>query len=286
MKRRRVLFIQLSQFRIFLRKFAVSAVVFVALGLIVLGKSGNAYLNAFQSGVSRVLNPVIRVFELPGDGVYFLYAKVSDIVRVYQENKSLKEEKKIWQSDKSRLQALRLENRLLAEMLHYTPPKEAEFITAKVISVEGDGFSHSLTVFIPDMKDVKKGQVVLHEANLIGRIDDINGAYARVLLITDISSKIPVLIERTNAKAILSGNNTDMLNLLYTTSENAPVVGDKIVTSGVGGIFPSGLDIGRIVSADTHEIKVKAFANIESIEYVYIVDYGFETPLLLEEEKH
>jgi len=106
------------------------------------------------------------------------------------------------------------------------------------------------------------------------------------LLIIDISSKIPVLIERTNAKAILSGNNTDMLNLLYTTSENAPVVGDKIVTSGVGGIFPSGLDVGRIVSADTHEIKVKAFANIESIEYVYIVDYGFETPLFLEEEKH
>lgn len=285
MKRRRVLFIKLSQFRIFLRKFVVMTVVFAALGLVVLSKTQNTHLSALQKSISKVLNPVIQIIQLPVDGVHIVYDKIRDVVRVYQENEALKKQNELFEINQSKLQTLKLENKLLAEMLNYTPPKDARFITAKVISAEGDGFSHSLTVFIAGAKDLKKGEVVLHQANVIGRIDEINDAYARVLLITDISSKIPVLIERTNTSAILSGNNTDTLNLLYVNTDKPPLVGDKIVTSGVGGIFESGLNVGRVVSIEGNNIKVKPFADIESVQYVRIVDYGLSLPLLSSEDE-
>ncbi len=274
MKRRRVLFIRLSQFRIFLRKLLVTLVVISAFGLVILSKADNAHLNKTEDIVSRVLNPVIRIIQLPADGLYYVYEKIRDVARVYADNKVLRYAKDQRDDLEQKLQALKSENELLSQMLYYTPPAEADFVTAKVVASEGDGFVHSLIVYIGSAMSVKKGQVVLHKQGVVGRIDAIHGAYARVLLISDINSKIPVIIERTRAKGILSGNNTAVLNLLYTAPKADIVIGDKILTSGVGGLFPSGLAVGYVSAVSPSSIEITPLEPIETIEYVKIVNYG------------
>ncbi len=274
MKRRRVLFIRLSQFRIFLRKLIVTLVVISAFGLVILSKADNAHLNTTEDVVARVLNPVIRVMQLPADGVYYLYEKIRDVIRVYADNKALKSQEERVYYLEQKLQALKIENELLSEMLYYTPPEDADFVTAKVIASEGDGFSHSLIAYIANVKSVKKGQVVLYKRSVIGRIDSVHGSYVRILLISDINSKIPVVVERTRAKGILSGNNTSVMNLLYTAPKADIVKGDEIVTSGVGGIFPSGLPVGYVTRVSPSAIEVEPMEPIETVEYVKIVNYG------------
>ena len=279
MKRRRVLFIQLSQFRLFLRKLVVMLVVISAFGLIVLSKADNAHLNKTEDLISRVLNPVIRVIQLPADGIYFVYEHIRDVARVYADNKILQDAAIRAEHLQDRLRVLKIENNLLSDMLDYTPPPDAEFMTAKVIAGEGDGFSHSLIVYVPDNQFVQKGQVVLYKQGVIGRIDSVHGAYARVMLISDINSKIPVIMERSRDKGILSGNNTSVLNLLFTSPGADIQKGDHVVTSGVGGIFPSDLLIGYVNRVTNGGIEVLPVAPLEKIEYVRIVHYQLEEAL-------
>lgn len=273
LKHRRGLFIRLSQFRLFLRKLVLTLVMICAFGLVFLNKAGDKNFDKNQDALSAVLYPVLRVMQLPADGVYWVYQKIDDFIFVYRENNELKSNIKQTDELKNKLYALQTENALLSEMLVYTPPKDIDFVTAKVITGEGDGFSHSMIVYVPEKEKITKGQVVLYKDAVIGRVEKVRGAYVRIMLISDINSKIPVLIERTRDRGILSGNNTEVLNLLFTASNADIVKGDRVVTSGVGGIFPSDLLIGYVSKASASFVEVLPVHEIEKIEYVKIVRY-------------
>jgi len=273
LKHRRGLFVGLSQFRLFLRKLVLTLVMICAFGLVFLNKAGNKNFDKNQDALSAVLYPVLRVMQLPADGVYWVYQKIDDFIFVYRENNELKSNIKQTDELKNKLYALQTENALLSEMLVYTPPKDIDFVTAKVIAGEGDGFSHSMIAYVPEKEKITKGQVVLYKDAVIGRVEKVRGAYVRIMLISDINSKIPVLIERTRDRGILSGNNTEVLNLLFTASNADIVKGDRVVTSGVGGIFPSDLLIGYVSKASASFVEVLPAHEIEKIEYVKIVRY-------------
>lgn len=274
MKRRRILFIRLSQFKIFIRKVLIAIMFVSALAFMMLSKADTVVLDKTTGTVSAILSPIIKVMQLPGEFVYAGYEKVRDIAKVYSDNKKLKKENLDILKLKNQIRTLKAENKLLSDMLNYTPPSEANFITAKVVAEEGDGFSHSLIVYIGENNNVYKGQVVLGKDSVVGRIDYVSGKYAGVLLVTDIGSKIPVIIERNRERGILSGDNTLTPKLLFTTLDADIKKGDMVVTSGVAGIFPSGLPIGRVSFIRKDEIEINTITDIEQLEYVKIVDYG------------
>ena len=147
-------------------------------------------------------------------------------------------------------------------------------MTARVIAEEGNAFSHSLIAYTAGNPNVKKGQVVLSENGVIGRIEQVGQMYSKIILITDINSKIPVVVERTRARGILSGDNTSIPKLVFVPLDAKLAIGDRVVTSGVAGVFPPGLPVGKIISVDKNDIKVKVLGNLDRVEYVRIVDYN------------
>lgn len=273
LKHRRGLFIRLSQFRLFLRKLVLTLIAFCAFGLVFFNKAGNENFDKNQDILSIVLYPIVRVIQLPADGVYLAYQKIKDVVLVYNENAALRQKVQKFDEVQNRLHALNVENKLLSEMLFYTPPAGVSFVTAKVIAGEGDGFSHSMIAYVPEKENVRKGQVVLYKDALIGRVDRVRGSYVHIMLISDINSKIPVVIERTRDKGILSGNNTTSLSLLFMASNADVKPSDRVVTSGVGGVFPSNLLVGYVSKASKAFVEVLPAHEIEKAEYVKIVHY-------------
>ena len=185
----------------------------------------------------------------------------------------MREENKQMLILQNKVRTLEVENQLLSRLLNYTPPADATFISAKIIAESGDNFTHMLLVYIGD-EPVKKGQIVLGNESVIGRVDKVSGHYAKVILVTDINSKIPVVVERTRARGILTGNNTATPTLLFTRATADIQEGDVVVTSGVGGMFPAGLPIGFVSSISGRQINVETMADISRVEYVRIVDYG------------
>ena len=273
MKRRRVLFIQSSQLKVFARKLLIVFIFVSALFLMILSKADNAHLSKTEYMTSKILYPALHVAKLPIDGISFAYKKISDIINVHSVNDTLREEVKKIEILEQYVDTLEKENKDLSDQLHYIKLPEAKYITAKVISGIGDGFFHMLVLYAGYNQKIKKGQIVLHQGNVIGRVDIVLPPYARVLLISDINSKIPVIVENRNVRGILSGNNTETLNLLF--AEKAEIEEkDQILTSGIGGFFPSGLKIGYVTKINGTEVEVKPLKPIETIEYVQIVDYG------------
>lgn len=274
MKRRRVLFIRLSQFRVFIRKLLVAALFVSALMFMMLSKADTLILNKITNSVSQAFSPVIQVMQFPAEVVYAVYDKVRDITLVYSENKRLKAENLDLLMLKNQVRTLKAENKLLGQMLNYTPPPEASFVTAKIVAEEGDGFSHSLIAYTDNAERVRKGQVVLGAESVVGRVESVSGSYVRVLLFTDINSKVPVILERNRIRGILSGDNTTVPKLMFTAAGADIKEGDMVVTSGVAGVFPTGLPIGVVSKITKGAIAVETISDIERLEYIKIVDYG------------
>lgn len=285
LKRRRLLFIRIGQFRLIIRKSVAVGFFILAAALLVFSKIDSPVTRNFSNAVASVLSPGLHAVQYPLEIVSRGYNGVIDVFNVYHQNKILKEEYKNVMSLKAKIKTLQQENDRLAELLSYAPPPDARYVTAKVIAQESDGFSHSLIVYLDSEFKVKSGQAVLADTGVIGRVETIGNSYARVILLTDINSKIPVITERTKVRGILSGDNTSVPKLIFTQPDAEFKKGDVLVTSGVAGIFPDGLLIGKISRINKGQIEVNPADNLNHLDYVRIVDFGLEGIVLDQDGK-
>jgi rod shape-determining protein MreC len=121
---------------------------------------------------------------------------------------------------------------------------------------------------------VVKGQAAITGAGLVGRVLEVGKRASRVLLLTDISARVPVVVERTRDQAVLAGNNSDNPELRYLPRDVDIKVGDRIVTSGVGGNFPAGLPVGEVMRVASGRILVQLYAQLDRMEYLRLVNYS------------
>ena len=264
----------LSNIRLLAKKFALVLLFLSAFVLMLINKTDTAIIEKTSSLATDAVSPVIDVLVIPARSIAGIYDYLKELKQIHKENQELRKENRKLLQVKDRAQALEIENRILAQLLNYVIPPEAKFITARVIAEEGDAFSHSLIAYTGDSHDVRKGQVVLSNRGVVGRIEQVGKLYSKIILITDINSKIPVMVERTRVRGILTGDNTPTPKMVFIPLEAELTVGDRIVTSGVAGTFPAGLPVGKISSIEKNNVKIKTFTNLERLEYVKIVDYG------------
>ncbi|MCC7017039.1 MAG: rod shape-determining protein MreC, partial [Rhodospirillales bacterium] len=199
-----------------------------------------------------------------------------ELVRVHEENAVLRAEVEKLRQWESAARHLEAENESLKTLLKWAPPPEATFVTARVIADTGGTFVHSMIVGAGTRDGVKKGLVVMTGDGLAGRIAAVGNHSSRLLLLTDLNSRIPAIVERTRTRAILAGDNTDRPRLIYLSDGGAVAVGDRIVTSGHGGVFPPGLPIGVVTSVAEGGVLVRPFVEQARLEFVRVVDFGLE----------
>ena len=154
------------------------------------------------------------------------------------------------------------------------PPAQTHFITAQIISEHGSAFSSTALVNAGSAHGISKNQAVISERGLVGRVIDAGKHSSQVLLLTDMNSRIPVMNERTREKMILVGKNASLPVLTYVASDNAGKKGDRIITSGDGGVFPKNIAVGTVKNIDSSAMQVELFANMSDIEYVSVVEYN------------
>ena len=275
MVRQKVLLIKVGELKDLFRKLFVVILFLTAFLFIMLSRFDSAAIEALNKVVIKATGPVMQVAEFPARVIHRVWTYFYDISHIYAENQLLRDENKQMMILQNKVRTLEVENQLLSRLLNYVPPAQASFMSAQIVAESGDKFTHLLLIYVGD-ETVKKGQIVMGDESVIGRIDTVSPPYAKVILITDINSKIPVVVERTRVRGILSGNNKDLPQLIFMRSTTDIQEGDIIVTSGVGGMFPAGLPIGFISSINGNKVEVEPMADLSRIEYVRIVDYGLE----------
>lgn len=283
MKRRRVLFMQLSQIRQLLKKFALVILFLIAFVMMLLNKTDTALIDKTSSVATDVVTPVVDVLILPARLLANAYDYLKDLSLAHKENQFLKAENRRLRLVSERARSLEIENRLLAKLLNYARPDEENLVTARVVAEEGDAFSHSLIAYTGKDSTAQKGQIVLTEKGVVGRLDKVGQLYSKILMITDINSRIPVMIENTRVRGILAGDNELNPKLVFTPLSANIQEGDRVVTSGVAGVFPAGLPVGVVSHVSKREIRVLPFADLNKVEYVKIVSFPLESQEVLSE---
>src|SRR5437868_5819226 len=141
---------------------------------------------------------------------------------------------------------LTTENRQLQGLLKVVPDRAVSYVTARVIANSGGAYVRTVMINAGSQAGLARGQAVITGDGLVGRLTEVGSRAARVLLITDLNSRIPVKIEGSNTGAVLAGDNSERPRLLYVGSPGALKIGDRVVTSGEGGVFPPDLPVGMV----------------------------------------
>jgi rod shape-determining protein MreC len=142
------------------------------------------------------------------------------------------------------------------------------------VADSGGAFAQSILIAAGSRDGVAKGQAAMTSEGLVGRVTQAGYRSARVLLITDINSRIPVRVGEAGDRAILAGDNSSRPKLIYLGVKSAVAPGDRIVTSGDAGAFPPGLPVGRVVATDDSTAVIETFVSRERLQYVEVLDFG------------
>jgi rod shape-determining protein MreC len=227
-----------------------------------------------RTAISDAIAPMVEVMSRPAGTVANTIDNVRELSGIREENRRLREENALlmqWQTAARQLEA---QNDSLKELLNFVPQPGSTFVSARVVADTGGAFAQSLLVTAGERELVAKGQAVVSGEGLVGRIAEVGRRSARVLLVTDINSRIPVSVGNSRQRAILAGDNSSRQRLVYLRAPQSIVPGDRVVTSGAAGAFPPGIPVGVVTSVNDTDIRMEPFLRRDRLEYVRVVDYG------------
>ncbi|HEU0070578.1 MAG TPA: rod shape-determining protein MreC [Alphaproteobacteria bacterium] len=265
---------KLATLRGFAQRFAFASLFVLAFVLMMLGKAENMVVERARGAISDLAAPILDAVSRPVATVTDLITQTTEMMNLRDENARLREENtrlRAWHGVATHLAA---ENEALRNLLNYMPPAKGGFISARIVGDGGGPFVRSALISSGARDGISKGLGVINEDGLVGRVTDVGQRSARLLLLTDFNSRIPVMIESSRDRAILQGNNSSQPQLTLLPANARPKVGERVVTSGHGGLLPAGLPVGIIATARDGQVRVQPFVNWDKLEYVRIVDFG------------
>ena len=257
--------------RALLNRFAFLFLIIAAFAIMLLGKADTLVVERARSSVVDVVAPVMDALSRPIATVSEGVDRVNRFFSVYEENAQLREQNARLLEWQSAALALAAENSTFRKMLKFVPERGASFAAARVIGDSGGVFVRSVLINGGTVDGIQKGDAVVNGDGLIGRVAESGHRSGRVLLISDLNSRIPVVGEKSRVRAILAGDNSPLPKLSFLPPNARIEVGDRIVTSGHGGVFPAGLPVGRISAVGDGGIRVQPFADFYRLEYVRII---------------
>lgn len=252
-----------------------------AIAILLLGKADRDAVEDLRLQVSGAVAPILEVLGSPVDAVAKGLETIDQWRAVGRENARLRAENSQLQQWQALAEQLESENIELKQLLNYVPDPSAHFVTARVVADHGGAFAESLLINAGSQHSVARGQVVTNNEGLVGRVIGVAPRAARVLLLTDLNSRVPVFVGHARVRAILAGDNTDRPKLIHIEPGSPITAGDRVVTSAITRSFPPGLPVGVVAETDGLEISVAPLFERSRLEYVRVVAYAL-SPMLEE----
>ena len=249
-----------------------------------------AQASVFQKARATVLDffePVLAVFAGPAHWVNARAADAQEFLRLHDELERLRSENEDLRQYQDEVRSLRRQLSYFTDVNEAHMPPAAHYIDARVISESAGPYNRSLVLSAGANDQVREGHAVIDEAGLLGYVSVVGNRAARVVPLTDSTSRIPVVLlspdgdGREVAQALLTGRSAGAPVLdVFSRHLEAPVVeGQEIVTSGAGGMMPRGIPIGEISSVRDGNVIVRLDANTTTPNFVRVVDFRFATDI-------
>ncbi len=262
-----------------LARLTLPVLIAAAFGLMLLGKADTVMAERAHMVLADTLAPIYGLLAEPlarlrdaADSIGLVLAQAGENVRLQKENEQLRK----WQAIALALDA---ENTTLKANLHWIPDPQPSFVTARVVADASGVYARAVLLSAGPNHGIIKGQIALDDRGLVGRVTEVGARSVRVLLLTDLNSRIPVILEGSHSRAILTGTNGTRPRLAYWTEDVQPIEGERVVTSAEANAFPAGLPVGTVHYNSQHVPEVEPAARLDQLEIVRLFDYGIRSVL-------
>ncbi len=257
-----------------LAKLTLPVLIVASFGLMLVGKADTLLADRARIALADALAPIYAILDEPLGQIREAIHEAGDLWTIREENTRLRDENERLRRWQSIALALDMENQRLKATLRWVPDEAPAFVTARVVADAGGLYARAVLLSVGPGHTIRKGAIALDERGLVGRVTELGARTARVLLITDLTSRIPVIMEPSRARAILVGTNGPRPRLLYWAEGTVPQQGERIVTSAEANALPANLPIGTVRYSGSGVPEVEPEAMLQRLEVIRVFDYG------------
>ena len=252
----------------------IAAIIIISFSFFILWRIDNPRAELIRIAVIDKIVPNLDWAITPATKVSQMAQNFQNYKRLYDQNQELRNELQKMRSWREAALQLEQENARLLDLNKVKLNPKLNYVSGKILVDSGNIFRQSAIINLGSLDGIVEGWAAMDGLGLVGRISGVGKKTSRVLFLTDTSSNVPVLIKPSNQRAILSGDNSIQPNLLFIENNKQIQPGDRILTSGDGGVFPANLLIGQVSLNNLNQFKAQLSANFNGLEYLRIIRHS------------
>lgn len=251
--------------------------VFIALFLLSSNLKRTRSWSPAEEVVVEVVAPLQEAFHKTVDGVGRIWSKYFGLVRVFEENRRLRNELHALRMENAKYREMLATHHRLQELLQFKKRTDWPIVAAQVIGRDPTGWFKSVIIDKGEKDGLAENMPVVSSRGVVGRLVSVSSSYSKVLLIIDQNSAVDCLNQTTRDQGILKGASSKVCNLDYVLKTSRMTPGDTIITSGLGGVFPKGLPVGEVVGVSDRpgalfkEVQVHPMVDFSRLEEVLVI---------------
>lgn len=266
-----------EQFRKYRKHLIAAIILLIAFIFYSLNLKDKEHANLFERTVLNISSPLLSVIARINTGTSGIWKDYLDLVAVRKENKILRESVKVLNSRIIESREAILANERLNKLLGIKNSLQTPSLAAKVIGEDSSPWFKTILINRGADDGLKEGMPVIASDGIIGQLVKVAAGSSRVLLITDHASGVAGIIQRSRARGVVKGKGDGTCSLEFSLATEDVTVGDTVITSGIGGIFPKGLNIGEVSMVKKGEygifqtVEIRPTVNLARLEEVLVL---------------
>ncbi len=261
-----------------LRRLLIGVLLLCLLGLFLVWRIDSPRIERFRAQIVDRVVPSFDWAMAPVTGAIKILQDFQSYQRIHQQNQELRRELQQMKAWKEAALQLEQENARLLDLNNVQLDPRLTFVTGVVLADSGSPFRQSVLINVGARDGIVDGWAAMDGLGLVGRISGVGNNTARVILLTDTSSRIPVTIQPSGQQALVSGDNTAAPTVSFIEDPDQVRPGDRVTTSGDGGVFPAGLLVGQLTEDPGGRLRIRLAADYERLEFLRVLrNYREET---------
>ncbi|MEK6215867.1 MAG: rod shape-determining protein MreC [Boseongicola sp.] len=254
-----------------LRRLLMGVLLLCLLGIFLIWRIDSPRVERFRAQVTDAIVPKFEWAMAPVTGAANLIRDFQSYQRLTEQNRELRRELRQMQAWKEAALQLEQENARLLDLNKVRLDPRLTYITGVVLADSGSPFRQSVLLNVGARDGIRDGWASMDGIGLVGRISGVGENTARVILLTDATSRIPAIIQPSGQVAMISGDNTAAPPIEFLERPELVRPGDRVMSSGDGGVFPAGLVIGQVAADPGGRLRVRLAADYERLKFLRVL---------------
>lgn len=262
-----------------LRRVLVGLLVLLLLAVFLIWRIDSPRVERFRTALVDLVVPDLSWVMVPVTKASAMVENFQSYARLYEQNQQLRDELQQMKAWKEAALQLEQKNARLLDLNNVRLDPMLTHVTGVVLADSGSPFRQSVLLNVGARDGIHDGWATMDGIGLVGRIAGVGERTSRVILLTDSSSRIPVVVQPSGQKAMLSGDNSMLPPLDFLEHPDQVQPGDRVVTTGDGSVFPAGLLVGQVALGTDKRLRVVLAADYQRLEFLRVLRSYESTPI-------